>query len=187
MKTGLIILSLLAAGNSFSQDDYFVVTAIGLRSAADSTRTYVIIPIDSPAGFLYSRSLKYLAETFKNPDLITKARTENEYLRYEVYAPAIIQFSIKKQKFPINAEYTVELKFKPGAVRVEFSGIKMVADNDQPLYWVKTGSNWKGWSRQHIFDTDGSIEHMAEKRQLEDYFNKEVQLIREFILKKDSW
>lgn len=172
---------------SIAQDEYFIVTPKGIRNGKDTSRSFITISIDSSANYLYLSSVNYIQETFKNPDYVIKARIENEYLRYGVHEKNMLQFQIKKQTFPINASYSVELKFKDGKLRVEFLDIKLVASNDVPVYWVKTGSKMMGWSRQHIYDTDGSIEHMDEKNRIEEYFNGEVKKIKDYILKKEKW
>jgi len=170
-----------------TQDEYFVVTPKGIRNGTDTSRSYIILPIDSSATYLYSTSVKYIQETFKNPDQVIKARIENEYLRYEAYEKNIMQFQIKKQTYPINASYTVEMRFKDGKLMIGLLDVKLVASNDVPVYWVKTGNTMRGWSRQHIYDTDGSIEHMNEKNGIEDYFNGEVKKIKDYLLTKEKW
>lgn len=187
IRSQLTISLLLFSAFSFAQDEYFIVTPKGIRNGVDTSIPYIVLSIDSTSGYLYTTAVKYIQETFKNPDHVIKARVENEYLRYGVYEKNIFQFQIKKQTFPINASYSVELKFKDGKLRIEFLDIRLAASNDVPVYWVKTGSAMRGWSRQHIFDTDGSIEHINEKNSIEEYFNGEVKKIKDYILKKEKW
>src|SRR5687768_16233697 len=103
----------------------FVVTQAGIRSDVNPEESAIVLEIDSlSASTLYKNAHAFIQERFKNPDKVIKAETENEYLRYEVYIPAFIQWhETKKRQYPMYANYTIELKFKDGRMRYEVSNL----------------------------------------------------------------
>jgi hypothetical protein len=182
MKTLSIIFLSIISLSGYAQ--YFTVTPGGIKSSIDTTKDYVILSFDSSGSYLYNSCLKYVQRTFKNPDNVQKGNIPNEYLRLDQFDPSIFDFKIKKQRFPINAEYTVELEFSDKIVKYRLMNVSLVATNGVPLYWKEVGNSWTGHSRQHIYDNKGEIEHLDEKKAIEDYFASRVNDIINFIKNK---
>jgi hypothetical protein len=179
--TCVVIITFLVVSCNQAMSQQFVVTPYGLRSASDTTKDYVIITFDSSANYLYQMTKKYVQKTFKNPDKVQKGDIEGEYLRLDQYQPGAFSFHLKKQQFPINAEYTAELEFKDNKIKYRLMNVSLKATNDVPVLWLRAGNSWNGYSRQHIYKTPHEIEHPEEKREIEEFFDKELNSLVSFI------
>lgn len=166
----------------------FEVTPDGMRDKANLENDYLVIEApDKSAQELYQNALKYIHQTYKNPKEVIKGQTENEYLRFETYAPQFLMVKNSGAKLMVSATYTTEVRFKDGKVKYEFPELEMTADNGgRPVMFQ--GSIWSGFP---IYKNNGKLKRQDAKTTIEDYFNVQVSMLSDMLLDKkteeDEW
>lgn len=178
---------------SISMDTFaqkFSLTPIGLTDSEDNSKNYVVIDIPGKsAKELYDKSINYIKETYKNPNLVISTGIDNEYLRFDTYT----QFLIKKPVL-IDCSYTIEQRYKDGKIRVELIKCELI----NPLYWrdnlslclFKTKDvRILKTSTFYFFEDEGKkIKNPEAKASFEDHFNKYLNDLKSYIVKeKIDW
>jgi hypothetical protein len=179
----ITILFVLFCGFSFSQQ--FAVTPDGLRDASSIENDYLVI-VDSTksAKELYENAINYIKKNYKNPDEVLKSSIENDYIKFQTYAPSFMRYSNSGVKVIINAIFTTELKFKEGKVRLEIINIEMKGDGINNKYEVIfSGGMMSGYI---IFKKDGKLFKEEAKIDVENYFNGFVLSVKNAILTLES-
>ena len=176
MKQALsLALALVLSVFTYSQK--FIITPKGLINADDSTKTFVVVRLDSAtAKELYKRAYSYIQHTWKNPDFSNNGKVEGEFLHVKTYATNVTSFKANLgNTFWINLKYFLNLDFKDGKIRYEIVDLEMTCNTtggpEGPLFLVSPGG--LTWS---IYKKDGAIvdKHKKTKDDLESYFNSQL-------------
>ena len=70
---------------------------------------------------IYKKSLNWVQETYKNPDEVLKANIESEKIRISGYANDAWWFKSLGMKQSMDMEYSVEISFKEGKYRFDYT------------------------------------------------------------------
>ncbi len=85
MKKTLLITLILGVISLSSFSQQFELTPEGLRDAADTSKDFLVIPVDGKtASDLYSMSKRYVNEKMSNPKFARKSDLDGDYLRYSL-------------------------------------------------------------------------------------------------------
>jgi hypothetical protein len=178
-------MAMLFVTSAFGQK--LTVTPNGLRDSSDNEKTFVVLETgDMTAKQLYDNSIKYITENYKNPKEVIKGQTESEYLKFDTYVSEFLRYNNSGVKIPIQANYTVELRFKDGKVRYEVISLDMTAksSNYRVLF---SGGLLEGYI---IYKNNGKLFKEETKEDIENYFNAEIERLTKFIkgeTKKSDW
>ena len=85
---------------------------------------------------IYGKTLNWVKETYKNPDIVLKMQILNEKIRIDAIATNLASINNNKTKFNIN--YIVEITFKENKYKFEI--ISLIVQNVKDL---KTMQNFK--------------------------------------------
>lgn len=153
----------------------------GLKNSIDSTKTYVVLPIENKtAKILYEESLKYINKNYKNPKEVIKGNIENEYLKFVTYEPKFTELKVGYNKIPWNIKYTTELNFKDGKVKYEITEIEIKNEDNYPLGFQGSGISF------YIYKKNGELKMQDAKTNIEEYFNNKTKSLLEFLQGKNS-
>lgn len=157
------------------------VTPEGLNDAIDTTKTYVVLPIENKtAKVLYEESLKYINKNYKNPNEVIKGNIENEYLKFVTYESKFTELKVGWNKIPWNINYTVELNFKDGKVKYEVIEIEIKNEDNYPLAFKGSGISF------YIYKKNGELKMPDAKTNIEEYFNIKTKSLSDFLQGKSS-
>lgn len=182
MKQFLVVLFSLISTLSFSQE--FEVTPNGIKDKLNPNNNFLVIEVENiSANKLYENALKFVIETYKNPEFVIKGKIENEYLRF-VTKNNPFSFYNKIGRMTANINYSIELRFKDGKVRYEIIELNMPVAEPRNLTFK--GSIWSGYP---IFNDKGEIRLLEAKEKLEGSLNEQVILLKKFLIepKQDKW
>lgn len=178
MKKTLLITLILGVISLSCFSQQFELTPEGLRDAADTSKDFLVIPVDGKtASDLYSMSKRYVNEKMSNPKFAIKSDLDGDYLRYSLYYPTIFSFSKMLVSLKINGAYQIEMRFRDGRVRYNITTLSLTFDEGGNEFYI-AASKMKGWA---IFDNKGKLLMKNEKQKLEDHFNNEVKMFIDFI------
>jgi len=171
---GLLILAVLAVSVlSFGQS--YVVTPNGLRDSSDIEKPYLVILCEGKtAKELFDNAIKYIQQTYKNPQEVIKGQIEAEYLSFDTYCSECISFKRGALNPKFNATYRTELSFKDGKVKYEISNLEMESDGNRLLF---TGN----FVSMGIYDQKGGLRQEHGKIVIENYFNGHILIISNFL------
>jgi hypothetical protein len=138
-KYFLLSIAIFFSASSFSQEiPKLKLSPIGVEP--------IIVLADSiKASDLYNKSLKWVLETYKNPDKVLKAKIENEKIRIDGYTQNAWWYTSMGVRQSYNMEYSIEISFKDGKYRFEFIIGQFYIDNGQKAmfnygsFYKKTG------------------------------------------------
>lgn len=167
-KIILIIVGLLS---SISYSQKFTVTPNGLKDEINIDKTFVVISIeDKTAKELYENAIKYINRTYKNPDEVIKGKTESEYLKFITHVPSFLTVKNGGVKMQIEANYTTEINFKDGKIKMEIIALDMFGTNGgyKVLF---TGGAFDGYP---IYNKKGDLKRPETKTDIETYFNLQI-------------
>ena len=122
---------------------------------------------------IYSKTLNWVKETYKNPDIVLKMKIENEKLRIEGVANNLL----KLDKSSFNLDYVIEISFKDYKYRFELISLLNGTTGD-----YKNAPNFKSDKKM--------IKHFGSTAvDVENYFNKLNQSLKDYILGKteEKW
>lgn len=183
-----LLLSCFLITSLFINAQEFEVTPEGMRDKANPENDYLVIEApEKTASELYQNAIKYIQQNYKNPEEVLKGQTENEYIRFETYAPQFLTVKNSGATVIINAKYTTELRFKDGKVKYDLPVLDMTADNGGfPVTFQ--GSIWSGYP---IYKKNGKLIREEAKATIEHYFNTQVMNLSDALLDKkteeDNW
>lgn len=185
MRQIFTILILMISSFCFSQE--FEVTQDGIKDKSNINNNFLVIEAENySANRLYQNALKFIIETYKNPDYVIKGKIENEYIRFESNNNFSMSFNNKIGRMTATIGYAVELRFKDGKVRYEIISLKMPVAEPRNLTFK--GSIWSGYP---IFNDKGEVRLPEAKEKLENHLNELVSLLKSFLLetetKQDKW
>ena len=133
---------------------------------------YVVINANGTASELYSKTINWIKESYKNPDEVIKMTIENEKLRFQGYSKKFTCWG----SVCSDASYTIEISFKDGKYKFDLISLKAVGEvnsfempiNDLSIYYNKNGEFRKG-SKQSLDDTVYFLNTLQQN--LNDYIN----------------
>lgn len=183
----LILLSLVLLISICLNAQEFEVTPDGMKDKINTENDYLVIEApNKSAQELYQNALKYIHQTYKNPEEVLKGQIENEYLKFETHAPQFLMVKNSGVKLLVSANYTTELRFKDGKVKYDLPVLEMTADNGgYPVTFQ--GSIWNGYP---IYKKNGQLIREDAKTTIENYFNTQVSMLSDVFLDKnteDEW
>lgn len=179
MKNMLLLCLLLSSNLLFGQE--FTVTPEGLKNKEDIEKSYLVLDLEEKkANELYQRTIQFINEKYKNPESVIKGKTENEYLRFETFAPDILVHTTKLGvKTFINATFYTELRFKEGKVKFEITSLEMESKAHKTKLYFSGGGSGKSF---RIYNKkDGKLFRKQIKKAIENYFNSNVENYLSFL------
>jgi len=154
MKKFLIftVITLLSIGLAFSQEiELLKLTPNGVKP--------IVVEVEGmSASEMYKNSIRWVQETFKNPDEVLKANIENEKIRIDGFAFNAWWFKSLGTKLSLDMEYTVSIDFKDGRYRFEFNVGQFWGDGQKVLYDYTLFFNKKGEVKNTYEDAVPSLE-----------------------------
>lgn len=175
MKKTLILLFIAISNICIGQTndkesvEKFEYSEVGLND-------FVVTNIDGKTKEeIYSKTINWVKETYKNPDLVLKMQIINEKLRIDAIANNLASINNGKTKFDLP--YSIEISFKDN--KYKFSILSLVVQNIKDL---KTVPNFK--TDKKIIKYWGSTSN-----DIENYFNKLNQSLKDYIIGKaaEKW
>lgn len=188
MNKFLLFAFLSICCGSFAQK--VVVTPLGIVSESDSEKDYIVIEVpDKTAGELYNNALAYIQKNYKNPSEVLKAKVENDYIRFDTHADRVFYLNAglgTKNWGDIN--YTTQLDFKDGKIKISFPVIDLKPDAIEAQYDI----GWKseGMMNPGLYDKKGKLKQEEAKVAIELYFNTIILDIKSSVgntQKKEEW
>lgn len=88
---------------------------------------YVAADVPGTQSEIYAKTLNWVKETYKNPDVVLKMKIENEKIRIEGFKESFLCTKIMGGQSCSNATYTIEISFKDG--RYKFDPTALVLSN----------------------------------------------------------
>lgn len=124
---------------------------------------------------IYSKTINWVKETYKNPDMVLKMQLVNEKIRIDAIANGLASINNDKTKFNIN--YIIEIEFKD--YKYKFEVVSLIVQNVRDL---KTIENFK--TDKKIIKYWGNT-----PINIENYFNKLNLSLNEYISGKveNNW
>lgn len=162
----IVCLSTTIVAKAQSNIEQFVYSETGIND-------YIITKFDTKTQQeLFSKTLNWVKETWKNPEEVLKMQIENEKLRVEGIAVNLI----KVRNYGFNATYVIEISFKDGNYKFEL--VSLTAEKAD----YKKIPNFK--TEKKMVKNFGTT-----STDIENYFNKLNQNLTEYILGKnvDKW
>lgn len=160
----------LCAAPAFAQS--FVVTPQGLRDAADSSRGFVVIPVEgATARQLYDNAMRYIVKTYANPDKVIKGKIEGEYIRMETFSDDMATLKNGWASLTVTGHMTTELTFKEGKVKYEVVLLDMGITSGPQGVVFQGGLSM---SNHAIYNKSGKLQQPEAKKGLEEFFNGDV-------------
>lgn len=157
-----LITSILLTVAFYANAQYIKVTPQGLKDNNEE-KSFVVLDLQNQTqADLYNKSVKYVHQSFKNPEKVIKSDLPNESLRYVSYKPNGMKVSNGGAKIPVEIKYAVQLDFKDNKVRFE------IVDQDFGGFNY-SGNIWKGYPIWN--EKNGKLRLEDEKNELESYFN----------------
>lgn len=187
----LLIISLLLLCSIFSySQDLFKYDKEGLLPK------YIVTKNDSlTQSELYLKTIDWIKDTYKNPDVVIKAKFENEKIRFSGMNQNAFYVSVLGMKTIMKARYSIEIEFKEG--RYKFTPINLEYYNSPSKYssggWTPINFEYGG----AFYKKKGKLRKMFKsfpigtsallnplKLSLDIYLLKEANVIKD---KKDDW
>jgi len=107
----------------------------------------VVFVVDTTftSSLIYQKTLNWVQLNYKNPDIVIKAKIENEYLRIEAIKQKVFFRIFKEEKLksglimperkvPYSLAYTLEINIKNGRYRFSFNPKEFLVDNSKVLF-----------------------------------------------------
>jgi hypothetical protein len=174
MKTKIFTLTFFAfyiicfgQTNDKSQREKFEYLEVGLCD-------FVVANVDGKAKEeIYNKTLNWIKETYKNPDIVLKMKIENEKLRIDGVANNLLK--IDKSSF--NLDYIIEISFKDNKYKFELVSLLYGGTGD-----YKNVPNFKTDKKM--------LKHFGTTAvYIENYFNNLNQSLKDYILGKteEKW
>jgi len=182
MKRLVILAFMIIVVYLSAEVPQWVFTKDGLRDALDETKDYLVLEVEgATASDLYGQAMRYVQETYLNPDDVIKGNTPDEYLRINTFVSSFFKYNNSGAKLDIDATYYIELRFRDGRVRYEIGDLKMkTKSNSLPV-------NYIGGTFSHsIYSNNGSIRKPESKTDIETYFNARVADLNKYLNNTDT-
>jgi len=183
MKKAILMMLLVVCQIGFSQS--FSVTPYGLKDSQNNENGFIVLNFEGKtAKQLYDLSINFINKSYKNPDKVIKGKVEGEFLSFDTYADNFISIKNGFVKSEFNTQYTTKLSFKDGKVRFEIIALSMYNGSGFELGFMGGGGGF------FVYNKKGDLKKEDAKTQLENYFNKRVLSLSEYLAGKsydDKW
>ena len=163
-KISLFTIAFLISGLAFGQEiPQLKLTREGVEP--------IIVKADSlTASEIYKNALKWVQESYKNPDKVLKANIENKKIRIEGFASDAWWYKSLGIKQSYNMEYTIKISFKDDRYRFEHIIGKFYVDGGHKvLYGYKSFFKNSGEVRKVYKDAVPSLEQTMNDLSLSFY------------------
>ena len=152
MKKLFLLSSLFVSGLSYSQElPKFELTKDGVQP--------IVVNIDSFDGqTLYKKTFNWVQENYKNPKEVLKTNIENETIRIDGFKKSAWFYKSLGIKLEYDMEYSFQVDFKEGKIRLTFTPGQFWADNQKALYNYSTFFKSSGELRGAYKDAKPSME-----------------------------
>jgi len=175
---------------SYSQVTEFTFTKDGLTD-------YVVTQCEGKTqSEIYKKCVDWIAFTYKNPQSVTQAKIENEYIRVEAISESLIcDNKAMYGKVCRDGKYTLEISFKDGKYKFEILKIEKLleATNNKtppnyPERWIQVipePQDTKGFAYEegkHIGEIYNFYKYYNE---IAIYFNGLNKQLSDFVLNKE--
>ena len=137
---------------------------------------YIVTKVEEKStNEIYSKTINWIKETYKNPDKELKMKIENKKVRINGISSDLL--FVKKMSFPLD--YTIEISIRDGRYKFTLVSLKL----------TESGTDYK---KIPNFKTDKKlVKNFGESPQrIENYFNGLNQSLKQYILeknKKNDW
>ncbi len=175
MRLSFLIFTIISAFTSvFAQNANSLVNRTFQYSEL-GLNDFVVTDIDSTKmEELYNKTVKWIKETYKNPDVVLTMKIENEKVRIDAIASGLL----KVRGFASDMSYIVEVSFKDNKYKFEIVSL---------LY-----DNRTDYKRIPNFKTDSKMikNFGTTPVNIEKYFNGLNESLRAYLTrqnKKDDW
>jgi hypothetical protein len=130
----------------------------------------IVVATDSlKASDMYKKSLNWVQETYKNPDKVIKAKIENEKIRIDGFANNAWWYKALGIKNSYDMEYSLEISFKDGKYKFEYTIGQFFADGQKVFYDFTAFFKKSGEVRSAYTDAVPSIEETMNSLSLSFY------------------
>ena len=175
MKKKILLIALMFVTFSINAQTTF-------KFNLDGTSDFVVYSTDKKtAAFIYTKSINWINETYKNPDKVIKAKIENEMIRIDGYlSSAFSRTFASGNKADYDVAYTLEIEIQDGKFRMKFTHNEITVDGKAVHFkFVDVLNNTP--------DVNGNA-WLGAKEQYETNVNKLMESIFSYITKpKDKW
>lgn len=174
----IIVIAYFSSLTVFSQSD----TNNTFKFNNDGTTDYVVYMVDTiSAATIYSKTVNWINETYKNPDKVIKAKIENEMIRIDGYSSSTFSRTFKSgSKAEYDVTYTLEIQIQDGKYRIKYSHNEITVDGKAVFFkFTDVINNVPDINRN---DWTGA------KNEYEANVNKIISGLYDYISKpKDKW
>ncbi|MGV7107122.1 hypothetical protein [Flavobacterium sp. U410] len=91
----------------------------------DGFTDYVVVEINQNSSELYSKTINWIKETYKDPDNVIKMTIVNDKIRIYAYTNELISYNVGKKKVNNDSYYTIEVSFKEGKYKFDPTELKI--------------------------------------------------------------
>jgi hypothetical protein len=184
MKKLALFLTLLFSITLTSQS--FEVTQDGLKDAQDLDKEYLVLNFENKnAQELYNKTIRYINETYKNPEEVIVGNIENEFVKFKTYQSNFARFKNGFVKIPWSINYTTTISFKDNKVKYEINSIDITNKENNNLYFSGGGISF------YIFKSrNGKLKMEDAKIGIENYFNENLNTFEVYVkddTASDDW
>ena len=165
----LLLLSTLSFGQTFNFN-------------SNGTSEFVIYNVDKiKASELYQKTLNWCNVTYKNPDIIIKAKVENEMVRLSALNKKVFTRIFKSGSTgDYDALYTLEIETQDGKYRVKYTNNEITVDGGKVYFIFSDVLN-------NVIDRNGNSYDNC-KAQYEANVQTLMDSLYQYITKqKDKW
>lgn len=158
MKKFILFFFVITCVNSYAQK--FVVSPEGLRNAENNELFYVVLEVnETEAKQLYDNAFNgFFKEINDKYDFVIEQEIPGEYVKYQITAPKVFNYTNSGNEISLDARYTTELEFRDGLVRFEIISLEIKeSDSKKELQFEKA------------------------KTEIENYFNNQVEQIQKYL------
>lgn len=122
------IVVLLVANASFSQSPFFTFKE-------DGSTEFVVYNADKmTANQIYAKTLAWVSESYKNPDAVIKAKTENEMIRINGFMKDAFVRQLSTSTAGYDCSYTLVIEFQNGKFRAKFDVNEITVDGSKVYF-----------------------------------------------------
>jgi len=166
MKTSIFVALLLFTTNIYSQ----IIPLLKLTSNGVEP---IVVNIDSiSVQHCYKKTMDWINYTYKNPEIVLKAKIENEIIRIEGYRQNAWLYPSMGTNFHYDMNYVLQVDFKDGRYRLSFTPGDFYQNSDKKkvAYDYTFFFNKKGEPKKESFvETINSFENTMNSISLDLY------------------
>lgn len=102
----------------------------------DGSSEYVVYNVEkATAKELYTKALNWISVTYQNPEVVTKAKVENEMIRIEALQRKVFTRIFTSGSIgDYDAYYILEIEFKDGKFRIKYTHTQTTIDSSKVFF-----------------------------------------------------